>query len=673
MRQLDGIQIYSPAEFNFPAAIEAAGPLKRQAGNRKNVGLTYINAIVTFDIETSRLPDIEQSFMYIWQMCFNGDVIVGRTWREFQYVVELINGRLSRGQKLLIFVHNLSYEFQFLAGIFRFDRDHVFALKSRKVLKCEYGRIEFRCSYIHSNMSLDEYTRKMGAAHAKLTDDEQIDYSVIRYPWTYIEDDDLRYCVHDVLGLYEAIKIELEHDGDDLYTFPLTSTGYVRRDVKRALNAYCRLEVPKMLPDYECYKALREAFRGGDTHANRYYAGIVLENVRHVDRASSYPDVQINCKFPSERFVKAVNPARGVEFAKRHKRAYLVRIMFTGLRLLDKFNGCPYLSISKCRNLEGCIPDNGRVLEADRVETTVTDIDMIIIEHEYVWDSIEYIDCWHAKYKRLPQMMLDVELEYFRRKTELKGVEGAEVLYMKSKNKLNSIYGMSAENPVKQDTIFTDSEFVELEEDEEVLLAERYERPFLPYQWGVWTTALARLRLREAIWECGRNFIYCDTDSIFYLGNVDFSAYNEERIVTSTKNGGYADDPAGNRHYLGVFEDEGDCDKFVTFGAKKYAYEQNDKLQITIAGVPKKAGSKELAARGGIYALCEGFTFESGGNEICYNDLAYGEYVTECGKILNITRNAVIRESTYTLGVTADYKKLLCMSQKMLTSGDIVL
>ena len=78
----------------------------------------------------------------------------------------------------------------------------------------------------------------------------------------------------------------MERDGDDLYTIPLTNTGYVRRDVKKAMKSYGYNRIQKLLPDYETYKLLRQAFRGGNTHANRYFADVMLYGVnQRIDQA----------------------------------------------------------------------------------------------------------------------------------------------------------------------------------------------------------------------------------------------------------------------------------------------------------------------------------------------------------------------------------------------------
>lgn len=62
----------------------------------------------------------------------------------------------------------------------------------------------------------------------------------------------------------------------------------------------------------------------------------------------------------------------------------------------------------------------------------------------------------------------------------------------KIKNKLNSRWGLSAQNPIKP-------------EDD---------------AWGGWCIAWARLRLEEGIRQAGSRFVYADTDSVNTFGGV---------------------------------------------------------------------------------------------------------------------------------------------------------
>lgn len=663
--------IIPPEKFPYDWLYEI--PLvKRKSGNqRTRKRIQYKDLITAFDIETTRLQDIEQSIMYVWQWQFGDEyTVVGRTWDQFEAFQRKLKAVLE-DSVLVVFVHNLSYEFQFLRGIYPFNQDEVFAIKSRKVLKCNmWESFEFRCSYIHSNMNLDTYTKKMGVKHKKLTG--TFDYEKIRYPWTELSDEELAYCVHDVQGLVEAIEIEMEHDGDNLYTFPLTSTGYVRRDAKKAMAQVNYRFVKEQLPDYEIYKMLREAFRGGNTHANRYYTNYTLHNVHSADRSSSYPDVMCNCKFPISEFYRLgdIGYEEVVKMIGKRQKACIMRVAITGLHLTRIDWGCPYLSLSKCRHIENALEDNGRIISADYLETTVTDIDLKIILQEYSFTDIKFYDVATARYGYLPTQLIKTICQYYHYKTELKNVPGQELLYMKSKNKLNSLYGMCAQDPVKQSILFIENDFKEQNENEAELLLAYNKKAFLAYQWGVWVTAWARYRLEEGIQLAhgdvnnpnAPQFVYCDTDSVKYLGEIDLEKFNRARILDSKRSGAFATDPQGITHYMGVYEKEHDMCEFRTMGAKKYVYREtpDDKLVCTIAGVSKSLGGKELEEHGGITAFHEGFTFDkAGGLEAVYNDNPEQRDIVRDGHQLEVTSNVVLRPSTYTLGLTADYKRLL--------------
>ena len=533
----------------------------------------------------------------------------------------------------------------------------------------------------------------MMVKHQKLSG-EEFDYGVKRYPWTELTDEELEYCINDVLGLVEAVNALMARDGDTLQTIPLTSTGYVRRNAKRALKdgSVHHNFVYSILPDIDTYRALREAFRGGNTHANRYYAGDIVENVHSADRSSSYPAVMCNCEFPMSAFTpilpKDLNPdyiSRCITI--RHK-ALLLRIGIKNLRLRDPFWGCPYLSKDKCRNIHKAVDteDNGRILEAEYLETTITDIDLKIIMEEYKGEII-FLQGWYASYKKLPQALINEVIKYYKDKTELKGVAGQEIYYDKAKALLNSLYGMMAQDPVKHNLIF--KQVGDWEEDssltDEEILGKSNQRAFLAYQWGVWVTAHSRDALERGIRLVhdteGADFVYCDTDSVKYTGSVDWTGYNADRVAECRDSGSYATDPKGITHYMGVFETEDLKDTgfayryFKTLGAKKYAYveREGEGVHCTIAGVNKKKGGKELDKYGGLSAFAEGFVFrEAGGTQAVYNDTPQMDHVVIEGRSLPVTANVAILPSEYTLGITGEYERIIKYSKKYLYNPYVI-
>lgn len=164
---------------------EYAGHIPNIVRSKKNLD----NTIYTFDIETTSYVVLDgiqhktidylnfseeeqresmgQATMYIWMFGINDKVYYGRTWEEFKKFMVEIN---KKGSNLLktVFVHNLSFEFQFLRNIFEFE--NVFARKSRHLIKCEVPEynIEFRCSYMMSNCSLEKLSEVYGLKTKKL-------------------------------------------------------------------------------------------------------------------------------------------------------------------------------------------------------------------------------------------------------------------------------------------------------------------------------------------------------------------------------------------------------------------------------------------------------------------------------------------------------------------------
>lgn len=662
--------VYPASEYDIESYLKTRGVVPRPSGNQgvRKYEPDYLDCVSAFDIETTVLPDIEQAVMYIWQWAFDDICVYGRTWDEFRTFRARVLTALD-DKFLVVWVHNLSYEFQFLSdpSIYDFCAAEVFAVRPRKILKATMRdfHIEFRCSYIHSNMSLAKFLERHNVVHEKL----ELDYEKTRYPWTPLTPDELAYCVNDVLGLTEALRHEMEIDGDNLHTIPITSTGYVRREAKRAIRL-ARRQVHGMLPDYEVYKMLREAFRGGNTHASRHFTGDVVKDVHSYDRSSSYPDVICNDKFPMSAFWHTgyMETADAQKLVDEGRYACLFRLAMWRVELRSDEEPCPYIPLDKCRYITGEVLDNGRVLQAQYLEITVTDIDYKIIQRQYKAKSVIIRDSAYCRYGYLPKSFRDLTIDYYRRKTRLKGVAGEEYFYARSKELLNSLYGMTAQRPLHDVYEYgTDYEglFQCLKAGEEDY-NKGLHRQWLTYAWGVWVTAWARLRLDEGIELVNRTpgawFVYADTDSVKYTGNVDWTGYNRQREKASLKSGAVAEDPSGKMHYMGVYEHDGDYTEFRTWGAKKYAYTEHGKLHITVSGVGKAAGAAELEKHGGLEAFAPGFVFrEAGGLEAKYNDVidSSNKVINIEGHDLTITRNIALLPSEYTLGIASEYEDVI--------------
>lgn len=625
----------------------------------------YYADFITFDIETTNIKRLKQSAMYMWSVYINGHCYFGRTWKEFRLMCMHINKTAKA--KIVCYVHNFAFEFCYLKSILDFGNDNVFLLDHRKPLKATYGMIEFRCSYMLTNMNLGLFLDTMKVKNPKL----KYNYSKYRYSWSKLTWTDYRYSGNDVIGLYQALKKYLALNGDNVITTPLTSTGYVRRDVKQALAENVNNEfMRKIQPSESVLIMLREAFRGGDTHHNRYYYGERVTGVKSRDEKSAYPGVMCQKNFPMTPFVFIGSISQStLERKIKSNFAILMRVAIYNLRPKNNFNGCPYLSFSKCRNVQNYILDNGRILECDYLETTITDIDYRILMDDFDMDHFIIVEAYQSKYKPLPQCIRDCIMDYFR----IKECQTGE-LRIKAKNKLNSIYGMSVLNPCKPTFKFIDGEVKEQFPEFTEIIEKLIKSKFMPYQWGVWVTCWARYRLhmgRKVLEkhssEGALDFIYCDTDSIKYIGDHedDFELLNDQIRKESIETGSYFIDQDGIGHYLGLFEFEGVYSEMVSLGAKKYCYrDQSDgKLHLTLSGV-SKSGVKEL--KNDIRNFKEGFIFtKSAGLTATYND-DVNIYEKIDGHKLHITSNVYLEKTTYKISLSDDYEACIKIAKKLL-------
>lgn len=594
----------------------------------------YFNVPASFDIETSSIYDkkgVKFATMYIWQFGLNGLVIYGRTWQEFKQLLTTLVSQLTitDHRRLIIYVHNLAYEFQFIRKHIKWAQNEkhqnvVFSLKKRRPIYALTAEgIEFRCSYFLSNCSLAYIGSKMLFKYPvqKLSGD--LDYSLIRHSETPLTSAELEYCFNDVRVVMSYIQEKIEQEGD-ISEIPLTNTGYVRKftrdyctgkfiddpieSKKQSMNYHAIMRALKIQSEKE-YAQLKSAFAGGFTHASplksrdgedgkSYYS-----NVGSADLSSSYPYTMVSSYFPmsSGRFLgEVVYPEQFSQLIKKY--CCLFTCTFYGI--YQVFRAESYISLSKCMNISpDYIQQNGRVVEADELTINITELDFDIISRVYDWDEISVSNMRIYDRGYLPKVFIESILELYSAKTTLKGVPDRVIEYMIKKGMLNSAYGMCVTDIVRDDAIYYGGEWRSIEADAFSQLSDYnngFSR-FLFYPWGVWVTAHARHNLWDAIFEFGDDYIYADTDSIKGL-NFDkhenfFKVYNahvqfklflmcdfyhipKSRVMPKTVK--------GVKKLIGVWEREEDYAKFRTIGAKRYLYEYaSGALGLTVSGVNK--------------------------------------------------------------------------------------
>ena len=608
---------------------------------------------------------------YIWQFSCDDIVYYGRDIKDFEKVLKDI----PKDMQVIIWVHNLSYEFHFLSDFL--DWKTVFARSAHKPMKCvpkKYPNIEFRCSYMLTRLSLDAWGKQIGV-HKKTGD---LNYDVIRTPLTKLTDTELEYCEYDCRVVKAGIQDYLKRYKTQ-YDIPLTQTGTVRAVVKNKLmnsKSYSK-SIKRLVPhDAEEYLMLRNVFAGGYTHANSIYSNHTVKGlIEHRDFASSYPTVMIAEKYPMTPWV----------FTGLHEMpnestfetyAYIIKLKFKHIKsiLCNTY-------IQRCKTeCVNALWDNGRLISADECEMYITEQDYITIKNAYSWNSLEVYEVYRSVKDYLPKPLIEYIFELYKNKTELKGIDEMADLYLQSKQYINSLYGMSVTAIVQADIEYDNGEWntALLTEDyvNERLNKLRFNSPrerryFMSYSWGVYVTAYARRNLWKCIEYCDTKCIYCDTDSIFTKGEFDFTWYDNEITEKLRKTCEHYNidfeytrpkDKHGIEHPLGVFSKEDDCSEFRTLGAKRYVERRvsDGQLHLTVSGINKEAVAQ---LHDNIENFKNGVEFDKDGEGVKKQLLTY---VTDMPNLIwndgYISTNRCginMRATGYKLSLSDEYEELL--------------
>lgn len=666
----------------------------------------FYNIQAAFDTETTSYKkfdadgsEIKYAWVYIWQFGIDDLIIYGRTLAGFVDFISQLSKHLflTRSRRLVVYVHNLGYDFQFIRKEFDFWK--VFAISNRSPIYAITGGVEFRDSYILANASLATVGKNLSKYKAqKMVGD--LDYSLIRLPTTKLTETELRYCLNDIKVLLCYIKEKIEDDGD-ITKIPLTNTGYVRNYVREHCFNFSRksrkkyamlMDHLKITSDHE-YDMLKKAFQGGFTHASCLYAGKIIQDVGSADLTSSYPTAICADYYPMSSAEK-IDVSRLTEEKFQElleTKCCLMTLCFYNLEMNREYE--TPLSFSRCYTEGYYTLNNGRIAEAEICLTTITELDFETVTYFYKWSGMRVLEMYIYERNYLPKPIIEATLDLYAKKTELKGIDDKVVEYMISKNMINSIYGMMVTAVVRDEHVYDNEEGWLLNSADTVSQLTDYNNSFnrfLFYAWGVWVTAHARYRLFSAIKEFGMDYVYCDTDSIKGINFNDhaeyFKKYNNNikydllkmcmmynipfsKVSPKTKDG--VEKP------LGVWDREDDYTYFKTLGAKRYMYchahptAGEPPISFTISGLNKKVAIPYLLEKhhGDIGAIFDEFELgfkvpagHTGKQTLTYIDEYRATFVKDYkGNYGYISSKSSIHmePQAYEMGIMQDYLNFL--------------
>ena len=609
---------------------------------------TWNDIIIGADTETSKgheiTKDPSENHVCAWTISIrsyhcNIVTLYGSRPSEMMQAFQKIRDNL-KGDEFSVYFHNMAYDYVFLRlFFFQYFGTPVKELNTKPhypiMLKFANGMI-LKDSLILAQCKLEKWANDLNVNHKKAVG--SWDYDLIRDQkdkpdFTRAE---LRYIENDTLALVECIDALCIALGKNISSMPYTATGIVReelREIGKKNNAHKRFT--DKAPSYEFQQILEKMYHGGYSHANRFYIGEIQsdEETKGNDFNSSYPFCLIAFKYPGKftPYGKDLKP----EYIIRNedKYAFIFNAKFYNIRLKDHLYPMPALQASKCDYSINMKVDNGRIKRAGYVSIYICEQDLVVLSSMYEWDDCVCTEVYFSKKNYLPRWYTDYVYQRYEAKCKMKPLKDSDpVGYSLAKSKVNLLYGLSVQKPVRQNFLeVTDPGEYKINENGDMAFFESGEyrtdydqdmrkeydkfinnpNSILEYTIGCYCTAYAfrnLFELGECVNKCylpdgsGKlaypfHWFYSDTDSCYSDDwNMDKVRSYNEKCKERLKANGYGPVVVNDKEYwLGVAENDADSNysEFVFLGSKRYAGRStlDNKLHITVAGVPKKGAA----------------------------------------------------------------------------------
>ena len=614
---IQGIVYYWKEGAALPENMPRCETIKlRHNGNYYSYEAVYSS----FDIETTNITikgkkkDDEKhlAFMYHWQFIIASNafayVIMGRTWPEFLDFMQAIQCyyNLDDDNRIIIWVANLGFEFQFIRKYFEWSPDDFFAREERHPMKARTGGFEFHEALSISGGSLAQLARDYTTTQKLIGD---LDYDILRNSTTPMKSREMDYCINDVVILAEWSKFIFRNYIIPDKRIPLTKTGILRSETRQNMQTSLgvagfrqyRELIFEAFPTPELYAYwFKYLFRGGYVHSNCLMTGFIIFGVFGVDITSSYPkEMLLEDCYPLTPFINAEFSEEAIK-----TKCCIMKVRFTNIRRrwahsIESQSKAIELSGSKEMSL---VIDNGRIAQAATLTVMLTNLDYENYIDFYKFEKMEILEFKTAEKGMLPRPIRQTLAKYYVLKAKLKKEDKQDTPeYVIAKQKVNSFFGMMVTR-IELDKITYNNESDKwVVAEKELDFEEEIKSQFLLPQWGIFVTAAARrsllsltAKLTRAIGDGsgdnGAGVIYNDTDSIKYFdpagkGRAIIDEYNAAIVEKRKKRKLTALEFDG----LGEFDFEGYYDKFKTLGAKRYLTSEKGKVKATIAGLPKQS------------------------------------------------------------------------------------
>ena len=511
------------------------------------------------DFETTTLAD--DCRVWAWAVCEVGspeNVQYGNSIATFLEWCEVHSG--SR-----VYFHNLKFDGKFVlhrilsdgwlwvpakeeAGARRFTTliSDMSQFYSIKLWFSEDRAVEFLDSLKIIPLPIAKIPKAFGLPIEKL----ELDYVEFREEGHVLTEEEKSYISHDVK--IAAMALEKMFDQG---MKRMTAGSNAFKDYQSMIGGKKRFRDWFPEPGYDADLRQGGCYKGGFTAVNPRFAGKIVGTGCSFDVNSLYPSVMASAHG------EVLPYGEPVEYEGKYApdEDYPVYIQYVEADFTVKDDRIPCLQLKGNRMF-----GETEYIRDSKGEQTMclTSVDLEMLLEQYDVHSIRYIRGYKFKGSRnLFDGYVDKWTE-IKTKATIGGNQGMRTI---AKLQLNSLYGKMATNPVKQSR----RPYLEDGVVKYSLLPEEFAEPvYLPA--GAFITAYARsftIRAAQANYD---RWLYCDTDSCYFLG-------------TEPPVGMKVDDVE-----LGAWKMEHVFDRFKAIRAKTYCFECGGELTVHCAGMPAR-------------------------------------------------------------------------------------
>lgn len=274
---------------------------------------------------------------------------------------------------------------------------------------------------------------------------------------------------------------------------------------------------------------------GGLCWANPNELLKLFTNAYHIDFTSQYPFLLATQTFPvsSGRKVYLSTEDNLNRLMKRNK-AVIFKAIFKGIRATT--NIC-WLRAEKALN--DFKDSNSNLVYAEECSCYLSSETWKRLKRSYTWDDVILCYGWVYELGRMNKGFIQLLLEDYIFKTQLKGIPGREAEYQERKVGLNNQAGALQMCPIPDIPKPERKKCFNRLEEIQAKLNTGYNKPqfmeksgeggrYWHYPQGLWLTELGKCWLLDILLDNEDQALYCDTDGAVFKNKIDIEKYNTQ-------------------------------------------------------------------------------------------------------------------------------------------------